>query len=59
MDLRDCVCSVSYLSVLSGKVISADVRFAVVETIFFTRTGTANAFDLVTVNQKLRHVAAR
>jgi len=51
MDLRDCVCSVSYLSVLSGQVISADVRFAVVETIFFTRTGTANAFDLVTVLQ--------
>jgi len=59
VDLRDTVRSECHLYVFATPVISADIRSAVVETIFFTKTGVANAFDFVSESIKTCDVAAR
>jgi len=58
MDLSDSVCSVYNLDVFAAPVISADLRFAVVETISFARTGAGNTLGWVCASKKPRNVAA-
>jgi len=52
MDPTDPLRSVYNSYVFAAPVISADILSAVVETILFTRTGAANAFDLVSASKK-------
>jgi len=59
IDLRDTVRSVYHLYVFATPVILADNCSSVVETIFFTRTRAANAFDLASASTKTCDVAAR